>query len=109
MSGSTAPVTGSLQAGQWTKVIWTWGLMVTIEGQPRPLSLIYSVRLDRPGGEYRCYTAPLPFPYSSGGLPARVTMAVVGYGDMWLYCPQDAGFVVVPVSREPLTGWPAHA
>jgi hypothetical protein len=41
-------------------------------------------------------------------VPARVTMAVVGYGDMWLYCLEDATYEVIAVSREPLTGWPAN-
>jgi hypothetical protein len=106
VSSNTSRVVGQLTANRWTKVIWTWGLV--IGGEPRPMSLIYSVSVSRPNGQYRCYTTPLPFPYSSGGLPARVTMAVVGYGDMWLLCPEDASYQVIPVSREPLTGWPAN-
>jgi hypothetical protein len=108
VSSNTGRVTGSLTAGSWKKVIWTWGIVISIGDLPRPMSLIYSVSVSRPGGQYRCYTAPLPFPYSSGGLPARVTMAVIVYGDMWLYCPENATYEVIPVSREPLTGWPAN-
>jgi hypothetical protein len=108
VSTNTGSVVGSLNAGRWKKVIWTWGIIISSDFPARPMGLIYSVRVSRPGGEYRCYTTPLPFPYSSGGLPARVTMAVVGYGDMWLYCPEDATYEIIAVSREPLTGWPAN-
>jgi hypothetical protein len=108
VSSNTGRVTGRLTANRWTKVIWTWGIVISGGFPLRPMSLIYSVSVSRPGGQYRCYTIPVPVPYSSGGLPARVTMSVIVYGDMWLFCPEDASYEVIPVGREPLTGWPAN-
>jgi hypothetical protein len=78
---------GSLSAGQWTKVAWGWGYY----------AVDYSASIGLPGGSYRCYSAPLPFPISSGSLPQRITHRVVGYGDVWLYSPRATYFSLVPV------------
>jgi hypothetical protein len=87
---------GSLRANQWTKVLWGWGWY----------SLAYNISISAPGGEYRCYTTPFPWPIGSGTLPGRVIHSVYGYGDVWLFSPTDATYQLTPVSREQLTGWP---
>jgi hypothetical protein len=80
-------VAGSLPAGKWTKVTSGWGYF----------AVDYSARTGAPGGQYRCYTAPAPFPISSGALPQRITHRVIGYGDVWLYSPTATSYTLVPV------------
>jgi len=82
---------GILAAGRWTKVLWGWGLY----------SISYRATTNPPGGEYRCYTTPSPFPIASGILPGRVKHSVVGYGDVWFFSPVRASFLLNPVSLEP--------
>jgi hypothetical protein len=79
---------GVLPAGNWTKVADGWGYY----------SVDYGISTGAGGGQYRCYTAPLPFPYSSGSLPnPRVTHRVIGYGSVWLSSPVATSFSLVPV------------
>ena len=86
-AAATGVVSGHLRAGQWTKVLWGWGYY----------SVDYGASIDASGGEYRCYTAPLPWPVSSGTLPHVITHRVIGYGDCWLYSPVEATYYLVPV------------
>jgi hypothetical protein len=87
---------GSLRANQWTKVLWGWGWY----------SVNYNASIGVPGGQYRSYSNPFPFPIGSGPLPARITHSVYGYGDVWLFSPADASYQLIPVGRETLSGWP---
>jgi hypothetical protein len=88
---TSGPIEGRLQAGIWTRVMSAWGTY---------LSLNYGVSTGAPGGQYRCYAAPDPFPISSGSLPcASVTFTVIGYGDMWLFSPFNTTYAAVPVSH----------
>jgi hypothetical protein len=80
-------VSGSLEGGRWTKVAWGWGYY----------AVDYSASIGVPGGSYRCYSAPSPFPIGSGPLPNRLTHRVIGYGDVWLYSPMTTWFRLVPV------------
>lgn len=81
-----AAVSGPLRAGEWTKVLWGWGYY----------SVRYTTSTSAPGGEYRCYSPPWPWPTSSGGLPAYITHRVNGYGDCWLRSPVDATYYLNP-------------
>jgi hypothetical protein len=79
---------GRLPAGKWTRVAQGWGYY----------SVDYGISTGAQGGRYRCYTAPLPFPYSSGSLPnPRVTHRVIGYGSVWLFSPTETSYSLVPV------------
>lgn len=78
---------GSLRAGEWTKVLWGWGYY----------AIDYGASISAGGGQYRCYSAPSPWPISSGNLPSRLTHRVIGYGDVWLYSPVDASYTLNPV------------
>ncbi|MBX6391794.1 MAG: hypothetical protein IRZ08_22870 [Frankia sp.] len=85
---ATGVVTGSLRANSWTRVRSGWGY----------LSIDYGISTADPGGEYRAYTAPLPFPISSGPLPdSDVTFRVIGYGSLWLWSPVDTRYQLVSV------------
>jgi hypothetical protein len=95
MSTNVGPTSGRLRANQWVKVLWGWGRY----------SVDYAASISAPDGQYRCYSSPVPFPISSGALPAQITHSVYGYGDVWLYSSVDATYSLVPVSREPLYGW----
>ena len=91
VTAASGSVTGQLPADRWTKVLWGWG----------KYSVSYSAWVTTAGGRYRCYTAPLPWPASSGNLPAVITHNVVGYGDCWLYSPTPATYVLTPVFPYP--------
>lgn len=79
---------GPLPARKWTRVLYGWG----------KYSLGYSVQVGHGvRGQYRCYTTPLPWPVSSGELPAQVTHHVYGYGDVWLYAEEATNYHLVPV------------
>jgi hypothetical protein len=82
--------TGTLTANTWTRVLYGWG----------KYSVRYAASVSEIGGKYRCYTAPLPMPVSSGDLPTTVTHMVMGYGDVWLYCPQDATYSLIPLGPD---------
>ncbi len=85
---ATGIISGSLPANQWTRVLQGWGYY----------SVDYGIRVNDPGGKYRCYTAPIPWPISEGSLPnPRVTHRVIGYGDVWLFCPVSTTYTLVPV------------
>jgi hypothetical protein len=84
---------GPLQAGKWKKVLWGWG----------KYSIRYGARIGAEGGQYRCYTAPIPWPVSSGSLPDEITHNVLGYGDVWLYSPVDTNYYLIPVGPDPVT------
>jgi hypothetical protein len=64
MSSSGGPISGQLPAGQWSSVISDLGLPY--------YTLYYSIWTDAPGGQYQCWNALLPFPYSSGNLPQAI-------------------------------------
>jgi hypothetical protein len=66
--------TGELQAGKWTRVVSSWGWY----------KVRYGIHTGAPNGKYRCY--PI---YSSGDLPAEVTLNVYPYGDIWVYSPTE--------------------
>ena len=84
----TGVLTGELAADSWTRVLSGWGYF----------SVEYGISVSVPGGRYRCYTAPLPWPWSSGDLPnPQVTHRVIGYGDVWLHVPAPATYRIVPV------------
>jgi hypothetical protein len=87
---TSSVVRGTLTAGRWTKVLWGWG----------SFTVYYRAETNPPGGEYRCYCAPVPWPISSGALPARIAHTVVVYGDVWLMSPVTANFALTPVSAE---------
>ncbi|MBV9173148.1 MAG: hypothetical protein JOZ81_24040 [Chloroflexi bacterium] len=87
-----ATVGGMLSAGDWTKVLWGWG----------SYSVTYSVSLTASvAGAFRCYTAPVPWPVSTGTIPAHgsteLTHEVIGYGDVWLYCPVNTDYILATV------------
>jgi hypothetical protein len=84
LSGSIA---GSLQGGKWKKVTWGWGWY----------SISYGASTSARGSKFRCYTAPIPWPISSGNLPNQVTLRVIGYGDIWLFSPTTCQYQLVPV------------
>ncbi|MDX6698625.1 MAG: hypothetical protein QOE65_2022 [Solirubrobacteraceae bacterium] len=96
MSPTSAGSQGSLPANRWTKVLWGWGFY----------TVRYHASISAQGGQFKCYSAPSPFPIASGPLPNRITHTVVGYGDVWLLSPVAASYSLVPVSAEPLSGWP---
>jgi hypothetical protein len=77
---------GSLRANQWTKVLWGWGYY----------SVNYAASTNSTGGQYRGYTAPVPWPISSGSLPNTITHRVIGYGDVWLFSPVDTTYTLTP-------------
>jgi hypothetical protein len=83
---------GSLPADKWTKVLWGWG----------KYSVRYSAYTDAPGAKFRCFSAPVPWPIASGPLPSEVTHTVVGYGDVWLYCPEDTQYYLHPLGPDPV-------
>jgi hypothetical protein len=69
-------------------VVYGWGYF----------SVDYGISTADPGGRYRAYTAPLPWPLSQGPLPnPRVTHRVLGYGDIWLWSPVATTYWLVPV------------
>jgi hypothetical protein len=68
-------------------VLWGWGYF----------SVQYSASISANGGQYRGYASPSPFPITSGNLPTIITHRVIGYGDVWLYSPVDATYVLTPV------------
>lgn len=81
-------VSGQILGNRWTRVLSSWGY----------LSVDYGVSIGIVGGRFRCFTAPVPWPISSGNLPnPHVTHRVVGYGDIWLFSPADTNYTLVPV------------
>ena len=83
-------VGGALPSGQWLRVVNGWGYFSVEYG------LSASVVCD-----FRCYSAPVPFPVSSGtverGSVRVITHRVVGYGDIWLRGHGDGSFALSTV------------
>jgi len=90
MNGSTS---GILEARKWRRVVYQFGTLQVL----KYAIFISSTR----NGAYRCYTAPVPFPVASGTLTARqntqVTLTVLGYGDIWIYSPDQCEYALYPV------------
>jgi hypothetical protein len=80
-------MTGHLNAGKGTRVQQGWGYT----------SVKYSATTMDPGGKFRCDIPVVPWPISSGNLPASITLRVVGRGDLWLFSPVETTYVLLPV------------
>lgn len=74
-------------AKKWTRVTTGWG----------KFSVTYGIRVAEGKGKYRCYVAGIPFPVSSGDLPAEVTLNVVGYGEIKVFSTMNTSCTLVPV------------
>ena len=81
---SSGALNGTLNAGKWKKVLWGWGYY----------SVRYGISINGPGGKFKCYVV---FPVSSGPLPNEVTHRVIGYGDVWIWSPRDATYLISPI------------
>ena len=78
---------GSLPANKWTRVVFGGGYY----------TVRYGASTAAGTGEYRTYSAPSPWPISSGRLPSEITHRVIIYGDVWLFSPVDTTYFLNPI------------
>jgi len=84
MTMTSAGRSGTLQANQWTKVMWGWGRF----------SITYQVFGTALPVEVRMYT---PFFSSfSLGVGGFFQFSPIGYGDVWFRSGTDGTYVLVP-------------
>lgn len=81
LATSRAAVSGTLEPGKWTKVLWGWFVNQSyyVSTSPSPVKV-------REYPFYREYTLPL-----GGGC---VTLNAAFYGDVWLYSENGADYYI---------------
>lgn len=88
---AASPRTGTLQANEWTKVVWGAGWF----------SADYSIRWAspsgaRPSGEFACYTVGLPL--SSGEVHngfAQFSLKAYAYAECWVKSPIEVNYEIL--------------